>query len=308
MSAAIIGAGSVGSTIASFMIQGGKFHEILMVDVNKSRCEGEVMDLNDAGFTTDTSVRMGDFKDCAKCSIVIITAGAKQRSGETRRALLKRNVKILKSICKSILPLSPSTMVLLVANPVDILTQIFQKISGLPKEQVMGSGTYLDTMRLRTALSKRFNVAASHVHAQVIGMHGDLQMAVWSKSTIAGIPIPEYDNKGLTQGDMDKMAQWTKDKAYKIIQAKGSTYYGIAACVTKISAGILQDRHQVFQLSCYHEGYGSYLSWPALVGRSGVVRLMPLQLTGEEIAHVKKAAEHVTKGANEALLESVSKL
>uniref|UniRef100_A0A6V3IZ98 Lactate/malate dehydrogenase N-terminal domain-containing protein n=1 Tax=Lotharella globosa TaxID=91324 RepID=A0A6V3IZ98_9EUKA len=175
-SAAIIGAGSVGSTIASFLIWGGAYEEIIMIDINKERCEGEVMDLQDAGFLTDTQVRMGEYKDASSASIVIITAGAKQRKGETREALLQRNVRILSSIAKSILPVKDDTLVLLVANPVDILTQLFQEISGIPRERVFGSGTFLDTMRLRTELSMRYNIAATHIHTYIVGMHGDLQV------------------------------------------------------------------------------------------------------------------------------------
>jgi len=152
---AIIGAGSVGSTIASYLVWSGVYSEIYMIDIDKNRCEGEVMDLSDASFVTSTVVKVGTWQDAKKASMIIITAGAKQRQGETRRALLQRNVRILRAIANSILPVSSYTNILLVANPVDILTQLFQEISGIPKSRVFGSGTYLDSMRLREALAEK---------------------------------------------------------------------------------------------------------------------------------------------------------
>eukprot|EP00467_Chlorarachnion_reptans_P025263 CAMPEP_0114523688 /NCGR_PEP_ID=MMETSP0109-20121206/21428_1 /TAXON_ID=29199 /ORGANISM="Chlorarachnion reptans, Strain CCCM449" /LENGTH=299 /DNA_ID=CAMNT_0001705027 /DNA_START=38 /DNA_END=938 /DNA_ORIENTATION=+ len=287
--AAIIGAGSVGSTIASFLIYEGAFTEVLIIDIDRERCEGEVMDLSDAQFLTDTNVRVGTYEEAAECAIVIITAGAKQRKGETREALLLRNVKILTSISKSLKKVSEHTIVLLVANPVDILAQLFQQISGIPKERVVGSGTFLDSMRLRTALSKRFKVAATHVHAYVVGMHGDLQIPLWNVSTISGVPIIKYGD--FRKGELKEIAERIRTKAYKIINAKGSTYYGIGACVAKIGRGILQNRHKIFQLSSWHEKYGCYLSWPTLVGKEGVIKLIPLDLTKEEESVVAKAAD-----------------
>uniref|UniRef100_A0A6V3J820 L-lactate dehydrogenase n=1 Tax=Lotharella globosa TaxID=91324 RepID=A0A6V3J820_9EUKA len=305
-SAAIIGAGSVGSTIASFLIWGGAYEEIIMIDINKERCEGEVMDLQDAGFLTDTQVRMGEYKDASSASIVIITAGAKQRKGETREALLQRNVRILSSIAKSILPVKDDTLVLLVANPVDILTQLFQEISGIPRERVFGSGTFLDTMRLRTELSMRYNIAATHIHTYIVGMHGDLQIPLWGVGNVASVPVEEFFR--LTEKDKKAIGDAARDKAYKIISAKGSTYYGIGACVAKLSAGFTQNRHQIYQLSTWHPQYGCYLSWPAVVSKKGVSGIVPVALTVKETEIVKKAAATIRFGVKNALNPKKSKL
>jgi len=298
-SVAIIGSGSVGSTIASYIIWGGAFDEVIMIDIDKDKLRGEVMDLSDATFLTDTSVKKGEFSDAKKSDIVVITAGAKQQKGETREQLLKRNVKILKSIAKSILPISESTIVLLVANPVDILTAVFQQVSGLPKERVIGSGTFLDTMRLRGALSKKLGVAAVHIHAYIVGMHGDCQTPLWSNANVSGVNLIEYGK--LTKEDMKKFAIATRNKAYEIINAKGSTYYGIGACVATICRGIVQNRNQVLQLSVWNETYKSYLSWPALLWKKGIRHTLPLKLNDAETKVIHKAVKTITSEVAAAL-------
>uniref|UniRef100_A0A7S2U466 L-lactate dehydrogenase n=1 Tax=Lotharella oceanica TaxID=641309 RepID=A0A7S2U466_9EUKA len=296
--AVIIGAGSVGSTIGSFLVFEGAYDEVVLIDLDEDRLRGEVMDLSDASFLSDTSVRMGTYEDAADADLVIITAGAKQRPNETRLALLKRNVGILSSIADSILPVADHTLVLLVANPVDILTQLFQEISQLPKERVIGSGTFLDSMRLCTELSRKFGVAPSHIHAYVVGMHGDCQIPVWSHCSVGGVHVSGYGC--LKRAEMIELAERARDKAYRIINAKGSTYYGIAACVAKLSVGLQMNRHQIFPLSVWSEANGSYLSWPAFVGSNGVQGTLPLTLNSEESAVVERAAATVKAAVADA--------
>jgi len=298
-SAAIVGAGSVGSTIAIFLLQAGIYDEVYMIDTNQERVEGEVMDLSDASFVSDTRIRVGTYEDARRSSIVIITAGAKQRPNETREQLLQRNVHVLHSIAEELLPVSDSTIVLLVANPVDILTMLFQQISQIPKHRVIGSGTYLDSMRLRMALSQKFNIAPSAVNVSVVGMHGDLQIPVWSGAQVGGVPIQYFGRMSLEE--MTELADSTRTKAYRIISAKGSTYYGIAACVAHLSQGITQDKHQIFQLSIWSDEFESYLSWPAIIGSKGIVKPMPLSLTDEERRMVSKATRQIKSSVQESL-------
>uniref|UniRef100_A0A7S3YCB7 L-lactate dehydrogenase n=1 Tax=Lotharella globosa TaxID=91324 RepID=A0A7S3YCB7_9EUKA len=229
-----------------------------------------------------------------------------KKKSETREALLQRNVRILSSIAKSILPVKDDTLVLLVANPVDILTQLFQEISGIPRERVFGSGTFLDTMRLRTELSMRYNIAATHIHTYIVGMHGDLQIPLWGVGNVASVPVEEFFR--LTEKDKKAIGDAARDKAYKIISAKGSTYYGIGACVAKLSAGFTQNRHQIYQLSTWHPQYGCYLSWPAVVSKKGVSGIVPVALTVKETEIVKKAAATIRFGVKNALNPKKSKL
>ncbi|KAI8903175.1 hypothetical protein EDD86DRAFT_250582 [Gorgonomyces haynaldii] len=272
-----IGAGSVGSSIAYASLMRHSASEILLCDIATARCEAEVLDMTDAAFITNSKIRVGTFQECGQCDIVVITAGAKQNPGETRVQLIDRNFKILQSCITSMKPFKENTVLLLVANPVDVLTHIAQKLSGLPPSQVIGSGTFLDTARLRTALSKKLQVAETAIHAYILGEHGDSQFPAWSCAQTKLLDIPEVKSM-----DLDLLAQDVKNKAYKIIEAKGATYYGIGGCVSSLCESIFGNTLQVRPVSHYLAEYNVCLSMPAVLGSSGIVKTLPPALTEDE--------------------------
>ena len=217
---AIIGAGSVGATAAYACILRKVASTILLVDVNVDRATSEVSDLADAAFLSKTIVKVGDLKEAGSCDVIVITAGAKQRPGETRLDLIDRNHDILKSVINGMNPLNPRAILLLVANPVDVLTTIAQKISQLPKNQIIGSGTYLDTCRLRYELSEILKISPNGIHASVLGEHGDSQFIPWSCATVAGIPLLNFDQ--IKTINKQELATKVAKKAYSIIASKGN--------------------------------------------------------------------------------------
>ncbi|KAG9788795.1 hypothetical protein HRR83_008670 [Exophiala dermatitidis] len=284
---AVLGAGSVGSAIALCLILNPVASEVVLVDPNTALRDAQVKDLGDAttyhGAVGGGGVRIrgGTHKEAGQCDIVVISAGAKQRHGESRTDLLGRNLAILQSATNDMKPFREDTVILIVANPCDVLTYFAQKYSGLPKSQVIGSGTFLDSARLRGILSEKIGVDASSIDAYVLGEHGETQMVAWSCVTIGAVPLDQCLPPNVTL-DRKAIARETKDKAAKIIEAKGATAYGIAALSASICKSILFDQRNVRPISHWVDELGCCLSLPVVLGRRGIVRSLNMPLAQEE--------------------------
>jgi len=276
----VIGAGSVGATVAYTLCLKKVASRLLLVDIDERRCSGEVADLQDCSFLSSVRVGMGSYKDAGQCDIVVITAGAKQKPGESRVQLINRNNSILKSVCDSMKPMNPNCILLVVANPVDVLAYYALRYSGLPAAQVIGSGTSLDTDRLRRVLADEYRVQPDSVHAYVLGEHGDSQLVAWSSATIGGVALDKLwiniDEKRTA------IAEGVKRKAYEIIDKKGATYYGIGAAVSVICESILFAGGRVLPVSVHDAENDVYISRLAILSRTGVDRVLPLVLNEEE--------------------------
>ncbi len=296
--AAIIGCGFVGSSAAFAMTQTGVFSQLVLIDVNKDKAQGEALDLSHGlPFARPMRIIAGDYPDLAECALIVITAGANQKPGETRLELVRRNVAIFQSVIPQIVKYNREAILLVVSNPVDILTWTAQKLSGLPARQVLGSGTVLDTARLKYLLSQHLSVDSRSVHAVIIGEHGDSELAVWSGANISGVDLDHFcELCGHTQHreNMERIYADVRDSAYEIIEKKGATYYGIAAAVTRIALCIVRDEHSVLPVSTQLGGlYGVddlCMSVPAVVGRQGVERVLEIQLSPEENAAFHNSA------------------
>lgn len=295
----IIGAGFVGSTTAYTLMLGGLFNEIAIIDINKAKAEGDAMDMNHGvSFVKPVDVYAADYSTCRDADVVIITAGAAQNPGENRRDLLVRNTVILKSIVESIMKYAPDDVILLVvSNPVDVLTYITYKLSGLPKNQVLGSGTVLDTSRLKYMISRHTGVDARNCHTYIIGEHGDSEVAAWSVSNIAGLSMEEYASKyrKCTREDLDVMHQDVIKSAYDVIKRKGATYYAVALAVERIVRCIAGEENSVLTVSSVFEGeYGIKdvaLSVPTLVGGTGVEGIYEVGFSEDELSGLKNSAQ-----------------
>ncbi len=290
---AIIGAGAVGSTAAYVATLRNLAAEIILIDINEAKEEGEVMDIADGLCFVETGcVKGANFKDAANADVVVITAGLPQKTGETRLDLINKNAKILKSIFKSIGKLKRETIVLMVANPVDVLTYLAQEITGLPKNQVFGSGTTLDTARLKTELGNHLKVSPQNIDGYVLGEHGDSEFVAWSSVTIGGTPISKI--KSISKDDLKKMEEKVKKEAYEIINRKGATYYGIGLVVSNIVEAILFNQHKILPISSRLSNWNGVndicLGAPTVIGRSGVEYVWPLELNGGERKKLQNSA------------------
>lgn len=290
---AIIGAGAVGSTTAYTLMMRNLASKIILVDVNDAKCMGEVYDLSDAiPFSNNCEILMGDLQEAGKADIAIITAGMPQKPGQSRIDLLNTNYAIINSVIHGMKPLNPKLIIIMVTNPVDILTYIAQQISGLPKNQVFGSGTLLDTQRLRHLISNKTNIAEQSIHMYVLGEHGDSQIAALSCANIAGIPILDFPQ--LNKEALQEMANKAKHKAYEIIESKGSTAFGISACISAYCQNIIFNTKRVTPVSCYLESFGVYLSMPAVLGKNGIEQILIPRLSTEENLQLQQSA-HILK-------------
>lgn len=295
---AVVGAGNVGATYAYALLLSGLAAEIVLIDANQARAEGEAMDLNHtAPLVHPARIWAGTYADCAGAAITVITAGAGQKPGETRLDLLKRNADIFKPVVAEITRYNPDGILLIATNPVDILTQISLKISGLPAGRVIGSGTILDTARFRYLLSSYFNVDSRSVHAYIIGEHGDSEVPVWSLANIGGMRLADYcqaNHLNCVDRDLEDIFEQTRSAAYHIIERKGATYYAIASGLVRISEAMLRDQSTVLCVSSQLEDYlgisGVCLSVPAVVNRSGVERTIRLDLAPGELDGLRKSA------------------
>jgi L-lactate dehydrogenase len=295
---AIIGTGNVGSTFAYTLLLGSLASEIVLVDVNKARAEGEAMDMNHAvPMLHPTRVWAGDYHDCAGAVVTVITAGSAQKPGESRLDLLQRNVRIFQDIVPEVIKHNPRGILLIATNPVDILTYASWKISGLPAKRVIGSGTILDTARFRYMLSQHFGVDPRSVHAYIIGEHGDSEVPVWSLANIAGMRLSDFcamNGLSCDSAALEKIFNQTRDAAYQIIERKGATYYAIASGLMRIVEAITRDQSTVLSLSSYIDDYygikNLYLSLPTVVNGGGIERMLRLELSQSEIEGLQKSA------------------
>lgn len=294
----VIGTGLVGSTYAYTLLVEGTADQICLIDANKEKALGESMDLNHAMvFAGRAEIWAGTMQDIAGSDLVAITAGSAQRPGETRMDLLQRNAKIVGSVAREIGRLAPDAIILVVTNPVDPMSWVAMRESGLPPSRVMGSGTTLDTARLRYLLGEHLGIDPKSVHATVIGEHGDSEMVAWSKAQVAGTPLDNWPF--ITDQDKESMFEDVRNAAYEIISMKGATYYAIALAMCRITQAVLKDSRTVYSVSTYLDGEygvsGVYLGVPCVVGREGVHRIVELPLSPEETRRFKESARIVRK-------------
>ena len=291
--AAIVGCGFVGASIAFRFLQQGLFSKLVLLDVNQEKAEGEAMDLSDGlPYASPVEITAGTYDDIADCALVVITAGANQKPGETRLDLMGKNIAILRSIIGEITARDFGGILLVVSNPVDVLTYAAWKLSGYPRQRVIGSGTVLDTGRLKQLLGEELRVDSRNVHAFIVGEHGDSELAVWSGANVSGVDLEHFcrlRGNGLHAADMDRLYREVRDSAYQIIQRKGATYYGIAMAVGRIAEAIVRDEHAVLPISAVLEGQygqeGLALSLPAIVGRNGLEEVLEVPMSqGERLA------------------------
>jgi len=292
---AVIGAGFVGATTAYALLLSGLAAEIIIVDSDPQKAEGEVMDLRHAvPLTHPTKIDVGTLADCAGATITVIAAGSGQRPGESRLNLVQRNVGILRSIAPELGRINPSGIIILATNPVDILTFEALSLCGLPANHVIGSGTILDTARFRFLLSEHFRVDSRSVHAHIIGEHGDSEVPVWSLANIAGMSLKSFGAINRIPYDataLDVIFQQTRSAAYEIIKRKKATYYAVAAGIIRIIEAIVRDQHTVLSVSSLIEDYygmsGVCYSLPTIIGRDGVESVLRLELDREEVTALK---------------------
>lgn len=296
---AIIGCGFVGSSSAFALMQSGLFSEMVLIDADVNRAEGEALDISHGlPFAKPMKIYAGGYEDIADAAIVIVTAGAGQKPGETRLDLVKKNVEIFKSIIPEIAKQDFKGILLIVANPVDILTYVAAKLSKLPQGRVFGSGTVLDSARLKYLLGEHLDVDNRSVHAFIIGEHGDSEMAAWSSANVSGIPLNDFcEMRGYFKHEesMKKILEEVKNSAYEIIEKKRATYYGIAMSVRRICEAIIRDERSILPVSSIQKGeYGIEnvaLSISAIVGREGVEKVVPIKLSDTEKKELIKSAE-----------------
>ncbi|KAF9925196.1 hypothetical protein FBU30_004976 [Linnemannia zychae] len=285
---AIIGAGSVGSSIAFACLMRSVVSELLINDFNTKICEGQVLDLQDAAFVSSTKVRVGTPKECGQADIIVITAGARQKPGESRDQLVQRNEVILTSVLQGLQPIKKTAILMLVANPVNVLTCMAQKLSGLPPSQVIGTGTYLDSIRFRVAMKDLLRVSETSVHSYIVGDHGDRQVAIWSSGSIGGKPLLTFPE--VQALDRAAEAENIARKAYKIIDLKGATSFGIAAVVSEVALCITLNKLTVVPLSTYCERFDACMSFPVALGTNGVERIIYPDMDEQELALVESSA------------------
>lgn len=295
----VVGAGFVGSTTAYTLMLSGIVSELVLIDVNKDKAEGEVMDLNHGmPFVRPVKIYQGDYSDSADSDIVIITAGANQKPGETRLDLVNKNTAIFKSIVPEIVKYNKDCILLVVTNPVDILTYVTYKISGFPKNKVIGSGTVLDTARFRFLLGEHVGVDTRNIHAYILGEHGDTEVLTWSLTNIAGISMDKFCEE-CHSCDQNisryEMYQDVKNAAYKIIERKGATYYAVALAVRRIVEAIVRDENSILTVSSLLEGqYGMNdvcISVPSIVNINGIERILEVPISSEEQDLLKKSGD-----------------
>ncbi len=295
---AIIGCGQVGASCAYTFMQSGLFEEMVLIDIDRNKAEGEAMDLNHGlPFRSPMKIYAGDYSDISDAYIIVIAAGANQKEGESRLELLSRNARILRSITENIVRQTRDAILLVVSNPVDILTYMTLKFSGYPPSRVIGSGTVLDTARLKFLVGRALDVDNRNVHTFIIGEHGDSELAVWSSANISGIDISDYVKVSGKCADMEclyPLYYEVRDSAYNIIRRKGATYYAIAEAVLRICECILRDEHSILTVSTLCDGHygidGICIGVPSVVGRNGVEKVLDIPLDEYERIQLGRSA------------------
>lgn len=294
----IIGAGFVGSTTAYALMLEGLASEIVIVDINKDKSTAEAMDLSHgAAFVKPVNIISGEYEDTRDSDIVIITAGIGPKPGETRLDIINKNISIFKTMIPQIVKYNPNAILLVVSNPVDVLTYITYKLSGFPSSRVIGSGTVLDTSRFRYMLSEHFSIDARNIHTYIIGEHGDSEIAAWSLTNIAGMSADEYCSK--LCGNCDNSFKYSipeavKNAAYEILNRKGYTNYAVALAVRRIVEAILRDENAILTISSLFTGqYGIddvYLGIPTVVGKAGAKNILEVNLNEEESSKLHESS------------------
>lgn len=295
----IIGAGAVGSATAFALMNHNVATDIVIVDINHEKAIGEAMDINHGRvFVEPVNVIAGDYETTKESDIVIITAGLAQRPGETRIDLVNRNIEIYKEMVPQIVKYNPDAILLVVSNPVDILAQVTYKLSGFPKERVFGSGTVLDTARFQTTLSSFFKVDPRDIHANIIGEHGDSEIATWSLTTVGGLTVEQYCRDmdiELTEDMKEDITKGVKNAAYEIIERKGYTNYAVALAITRIVKAILRDEKSILTVSSLQTGdydlNDVFISVPTIVGRAGILDVVEVPYSSQERDDLKKSAD-----------------
>lgn len=296
---AVVGCGFVGSASAFAIMQSGLFTEMVLIDANKTKAEGEALDISHGlPFAKPMKIYAGDYDDIKDASLIIVTAGAGQKPGETRLDLVKKNIAVFKSIIPEISKRNKDAILLVVANPVDILTYVSAKLSGYPENRVFGTGTVLDTARLKYLIGEHLQVDPRTVHAFIVGEHGDSEIVAWSSANVSGVPLHDFcEMRGHFNHKeaMKELADGVKNSAYEIIEKKNATYYGIAMSVKRICEAIVRDEKTILPVSCVHHGnYGIdnvALSIPVIVGKDGIETSVPIKLNEQETVDLKKSAE-----------------
>lgn len=300
---AVVGAGYVGATFAYALMISGLASHIVLIDANHERAEGEAMDLNHgASFARPVAIHVGDYPDCAGAEIVVITAGTAQQPGESRLALVQRNLAVYRQIIKKIILYAEEAVLLIVTNPVDVMSYAAWKLSGFPSRRVIGAGTVLDTSRLRYLLSQHCRVDVKNVHAYIIGEHGDSEVPVWSLANVAGMRFEQYCiscERRCDRQEREGIFSMVKESAYEVISRKGATYYAVGLALVEIVQSILRNENSVLTVSSllqdYHGIQDVYLSVPAIVNRKGILRQIPLDLSPDEFAQLRQSASIVKK-------------
>ena len=299
--AAVIGCGYVGASIAFRFLQQGLFSQMVLLDVDRDRAEGEAMDLSDGlPYGAAMEITAGSYDDITDCALVVITAGANQKPGETRLDLIEKNTAILRAVLGEITAREFGGILLIVSNPVDVLTYAAWKISGYPRERVIGAGTVLDTGRLKQLMGEELKVDSRNIHAFIIGEHGDSELAVWSEANVSGLALEDFcriRKRELRPEDFQRLYREVRDSAYEIIRRKGATYYGIAMAVGRIAECIVKDEHSVLPVSVVLDGQygleGLALSIPSVVGRNGLEDILEIPLSWEEDRALRESARQM---------------
>lgn len=296
--AAIVGCGFVGASIAFGLMQKSIYSELVLIDANHAKAEGEAMDLSHGlPYTAAMDIYAGTYSDVGDCALIIITAGANQKPGETRLDLIEKNVGILKNILPQITSTAFEGILMIVANPVDILTYAAWRISGYPMTRVFGSGTVLDTARLKYVLGRHLDVDSRSVHALIIGEHGDSEIPVWSSANVSGIDLNHFcELRGhyRHEDSMSRLYEDVRDSAYRIIERKGATYYGIAMAVARIAECLVKDEQAILPVSAGLQGEyglsGLALSLPSVIGKNGIEKILEIPLSESESAGLQDSA------------------
>ena len=309
--AAIIGCGYVGAASAFALMQSGLFSELVLLDADRNRAEGEALDISHGlPFARPMKIYAGDYADLSGAAIIILAAGAGQKPGETRLDLVKKNVAILRQILPQVTRVNRDAILLIVSNPVDILTCAAARLSGLPEHRVFGTGTVLDTARLKYLLGSHLSVDPRSVHAFIIGEHGDSEIVAWSSANVSGVPLHDFcEMRGHFDHEeaMERLAGEVRNSAYRIIEKKQATYYGIAMSVRRICEAIVRDEKSILPVSSVQHGMfgveGVALSIPAVVGKEGVETTVSIRLSDQEIRDLRKSAETLRAVLLDALPE-----
>ncbi|MCR6096723.1 L-lactate dehydrogenase [Salipaludibacillus agaradhaerens] len=300
----IIGTGFVGSSYAFSLINQNITDEMVLIDLNKEKTEGDAMDLNHGiPFGYPTKIWAGEYSDCKDADVVVITAGANQKPGETRLDLIEKNVNIFKGIVGAVMDSGFNGIFIVATNPVDVLSYATWKFSGLPMERVIGSGTLLDTARLRFLLSDYFDIDSRNIHGYIIGEHGDTELPVWSQTRIGSELIYSFMEKYKPDGkqeDLDSIFVNVRDAAYHIIERKGATHYAIAMGLARLTKAVLRNEHSILTVSTLLQGeYGLndlYIGVPAIVSHNGIEKIVEMELADDEMEKLHHSA-NVLKSA-----------